>query len=164
VNNETVTLGIIDTAGQEEFQAMRFRYLLAADAFVIVFAVNDLNSMNQVLTFYHDACEAKGTSSVPCVISANKCDLPRENISVTPEMAQSKLSEIGAEVVLTSAKTGLGINDLFQKAVKILMKGSDGGKSSSKDSKSKKGKKEKKEKKSKKSKKEKKDNKDCFTA
>nr|XP_042130592.1 ras-related protein R-Ras isoform X2 [Peromyscus maniculatus bairdii] len=42
-------LDILDTAGQEEFGAMREQYMRAGNGFLLVFAINDRQSFNEVL-------------------------------------------------------------------------------------------------------------------
>ena len=48
VDSETVLLDILDTAGQEEFSAMRDSYMRGGQGFLIVFAVNSSLSFNEV--------------------------------------------------------------------------------------------------------------------
>jgi signal recognition particle receptor subunit beta len=48
VDGETVLLDILDTAGQEEFSAMRDSYMRGGQGFLIVFAVNSSLSFNEV--------------------------------------------------------------------------------------------------------------------
>jgi GTPase KRas protein len=48
VDGETVLLDILDTAGQEEFSAMRDSYMRGGQGFLVVFAVNSSLSFNEV--------------------------------------------------------------------------------------------------------------------
>lgn len=48
VDGETVLLDILDTAGQEEFSAMRDSYMRGGQGFLVVFAVNSALSFNEV--------------------------------------------------------------------------------------------------------------------
>jgi len=48
VDGETVLLDILDTAGQEEFSAMRDSYMRGGQGFLIVYAVNSSLSFNEV--------------------------------------------------------------------------------------------------------------------
>ncbi len=49
VDGETVLLDILDTAGQEEFSAMRDSYMRGGQGFLIEFAVNSALSFNEVM-------------------------------------------------------------------------------------------------------------------
>ncbi|CAL5996281.1 Ras-related_protein Rap-1b [Hexamita inflata] len=40
-------LDILDTAGQEEFSALRDSYMYGGDGFVLVYAVNSINSQKE---------------------------------------------------------------------------------------------------------------------
>jgi small GTP-binding protein len=121
IGNETVKLEIVDTAGQEEFQAMRYRYLSTADAFVLVFSLDNPSTVNHLLDVYQDACEAKKASKVPCIIAANKYDLPKAQIHVNLEVAHTLLLKTEGEIINTSAKTGENIDQLFQKLLVKLI-------------------------------------------
>lgn len=54
VDGETVLLDILDTAGQEEFSAMRDSYMRGGQGFLIVYAVNSSLSFNEVTDPQHN--------------------------------------------------------------------------------------------------------------
>ena len=48
IDGETCLLDILDTAGQEEYSAMRDQYMRTGEGFLIVFAVNNAKSFEDI--------------------------------------------------------------------------------------------------------------------
>lgn len=48
VDGETCLLDILDTAGQEEYSAMRDQYMRTGEGFLCVFAVNNIKSFEDI--------------------------------------------------------------------------------------------------------------------
>lgn len=47
-----VLFAVLDTAGQEEFSAMREQYMRKGDGFLLVYSVTDENSFGNIRNFY----------------------------------------------------------------------------------------------------------------
>lgn len=50
---------VLDTAGQEEFSAMREQYMRKGDGFMIVYSVTDPNSFKNVPNFFTQILRVK---------------------------------------------------------------------------------------------------------
>ena len=48
IDGETCLLDILDTAGQEEYSAMRDQYMRTGEGFLCVFAINNIKSFEDV--------------------------------------------------------------------------------------------------------------------
>lgn len=60
IDGETCLLDILDTAGQEEYSAMRDQYMRTGEGFLCVFAINNIKSFEDVHLYrYHfqPSCE-----------------------------------------------------------------------------------------------------------
>ncbi|KAK7804276.1 hypothetical protein U0070_006667 [Myodes glareolus] len=66
---------ILDTAGQEEFSAMREQYMRTGDGFLIVYSVTDKASFEHVDRFHQLILRVKDRESFPMILVANKVDL-----------------------------------------------------------------------------------------
>lgn len=75
VDNSSCTAYIIDTAGQHEYKALRDQHLKDGKGFLLVFALNDKNSLEEVKQLREQIMKLKETRKVPFVICANKCVL-----------------------------------------------------------------------------------------
>ncbi|XP_052219367.1 ras-related and estrogen-regulated growth inhibitor-like [Dreissena polymorpha] len=76
IDDEPVALEILDTAGQE-WTLHREGHVRWADGFVLVYAVNDRNSFEEVANIKQSLDEIKKTN-VQCVLVGNKIDLLHE--------------------------------------------------------------------------------------
>lgn len=70
-----LTLDILDTSGAYEFPAMRALSISSADAFVLVYDVNDASTFEEVRALRDQIHETKGSTAVPIVVVGNKIDL-----------------------------------------------------------------------------------------
>ena len=50
---------VLDTAGQEEFSAMREQYMRKGDGFLLVFSVTDVQSFNSIVNFHTQILRVK---------------------------------------------------------------------------------------------------------
>lgn len=88
VNDEAVTLEILDTAGQgelqsypllvsslisaEEYAAMANQWYKYASGFLLVYSITDRVSFENVLALHEDILRVKDRPSVPVIVLSNK--------------------------------------------------------------------------------------------
>ncbi|KAK9375494.1 P-loop containing nucleoside triphosphate hydrolase protein [Lipomyces chichibuensis] len=75
IDGRPCILEILDTAGVEQFTAMRELYIKNGQGFVLVYSVTDRSSLLELSKLYDQVCRIKGTKTVPIVLAGNKCDL-----------------------------------------------------------------------------------------
>lgn len=73
VDQVNATVNIIDTAGQHEYTALRDQHLKDGKGFLLVFALNDKSTFEEVKQLREQIVKLKDTKRVPIVICANKC-------------------------------------------------------------------------------------------
>ncbi|XP_045148566.1 ras-related protein R-Ras [Echinops telfairi] len=81
---------VLDTAGQEEFGAMREQYMRAGHGFLLVFAINDRQSFNEVSKLFTQILRVKDRDDFPVVLIGNKADLESQRqvgVPSTPSLA-----------------------------------------------------------------------------
>ena len=76
VSGTALTLDILDTSGSYDFPAMRELSIRSADAFVLVYDVNDVSTFEEVESLRTQILSVKG--AVPIVVVGNKVDLALE--------------------------------------------------------------------------------------
>ena len=75
---------VLDTAGQEEFSAMREQYMRSGEGFLLVFAVTDHSSFDEMLKFHRQILRVKDRDEFPMLMVGNKADLDHQrSVSVT---------------------------------------------------------------------------------
>ena len=82
IDSEPCLLDILDTAGQEEYSAMRDQYMRTGEGFLIVFAVNNIKSFEDITTYREQIKRVKDAEEVPMVMVGNKCDLPTRQVDM----------------------------------------------------------------------------------
>jgi small GTP-binding protein len=126
VDNENIQLDILDTAGQDDFAPMRTSYMRQGKGFIIVYAIDDRASFEEVEVFHRDLTRTKGTTNVPVVICGNKCDLEDKRV-VSKAEGEELASKLAAQFYETSALANINIENAFKTLVKETRKQSGGG-------------------------------------
>ena len=88
-------LTVLDTAGQEEFSAMREQYMRKGDGFLLVYSVTDKQSYENIMNFYTQILRVKDRDVYPMLLVANK---------VTEEQGRELAHRLGIPYIETSAK------------------------------------------------------------
>merc|ERR1712072_781581 len=78
IDDETCLLDILDTAGQEEYSAMRDQYMRTGEGFLCVYAITSRSSFEEIDVFREQILRVKDEDDVPMVLVGNKCDLQEE--------------------------------------------------------------------------------------
>lgn len=100
-----------DTAGQERFRKLTTAYYKNAKGIILVFDVSRRESFEMV-TFWMSEIQKHALEGVVKVLVGNQID--KENRDVARQEGKSKADELGVEYFETSAKTGVGIEELFR--------------------------------------------------
>lgn len=107
-----VALQIWDTAGQERFRSMGPMYYRNARAAVMVFDATDESTLEKI-DEWMDEVYKHANKDVIFVLAGNKCDV-KSIPPTTIATAQAKATKLGAQLFHTSAKSGKGVQELFQ--------------------------------------------------
>ena len=65
----------LDTAGTEQFTAMRELYMRQGQGFLLVFSITNQNSLNELFELREQIIRIKDNENVPVVLVGNKLDL-----------------------------------------------------------------------------------------
>ncbi|KAI0249167.1 protein ras-1 [Lactifluus subvellereus] len=78
IDGEDALVDVLDTAGQEEFSAMRGHYMREGEGFLLVYSITDRGSFDMIGAMHQQLLRVKDSESVPIVLVGNKCDLDYE--------------------------------------------------------------------------------------
>lgn len=117
-DGEEITLMIWDLAGQDDLTRLRTSYLRGVSGYVIVADGTRPFSLNTAINMHKEAREYTG--DVPFIVAINKADLREEQWQVEEEQLKA-LEDDGATIILTSAKTGDGVEEMFQKLTQNML-------------------------------------------
>jgi GTPase KRas protein len=73
-------LDVLDTAGQEEYSAMREQYMRTGEGFLLIYSITSRQSFEEIMTFQQQILRVKDKDYFPIIIVANKCDLEKERV------------------------------------------------------------------------------------
>ncbi|KAF9005214.1 signal transducer [Cyathus striatus] len=128
-----IELALWDTAGQEEYDRLRPLSYPESNVILIVFSVDFPTSLANVQDKWYPEV-AHFCEGTPLILVATKTDLRRDEQTrrmlgaqgqapVTTEQGGVVAREIGAKYTECSAKTGVGVQEVFNLALKESLKG-----------------------------------------
>jgi len=121
IDDETCLLDILDTAGQEEYSAMRDQYMRTGQGFIMVYAITSRSSFDEIASFREQILRVKDKDKVPMVLVGNKCDLETER-QVTTGEGQDLAKSFTCPFFESSAKTRVNVEESFYQLVREIKK------------------------------------------
>uniref|UniRef100_A0A8C9S2W7 Ras-related protein Rap-1b n=1 Tax=Scleropages formosus TaxID=113540 RepID=A0A8C9S2W7_SCLFO len=80
VDGQQCMLEILDTAGTEQFTAMRDLYMKNGQGFALVYSITAQSTFNDLQDLREQILRVKDTEDVPMILVGNKCDLEEERV------------------------------------------------------------------------------------
>ncbi|KTF80336.1 hypothetical protein cypCar_00034093, partial [Cyprinus carpio] len=108
LDGEEVQIDILDTAGQEDYAAIRDNYFRSGEGFLLVFSITEPESFSASSDFRVKAEDDK----IPLLLVGNKSDL-EDRRQVSADEARTKADEWSVQYVETSAKTRANVDKVF---------------------------------------------------
>lgn len=112
VDGESIVLDILDTAGPEEFSALRDQYIRDGQGFIIVYSITSRTSFEQATIYRDQVLRVKDQDSEPMILIGNKSDL-EEKREVTVTEGRELAKKFGCPFLETSAKTRINVDECF---------------------------------------------------
>lgn len=136
-------LEVLDTAGQEEYTALRDQWIRDGEGFVLVYSITSRASFARIQKFFSQIRLVKESSNsgspsgasylgstvysappttpqpVPVMLVGNKCDKAVER-AVSAQEGQALAKELGCEFVEASAKNCVNVEKAFYDVVRKL--------------------------------------------
>ncbi|CAL7941085.1 ras-like protein A isoform X3 [Xylocopa sonorina] len=109
---EEVQIDILDTAGQEDYAAIRDNYFRSGEGFLCVFSITEDDSFQATQEFREQILRVKNDENIPFLLVGNKCDL-QEKRKVSLAEAKARSAQWGVPYVETSAKTKENVDKVF---------------------------------------------------
>merc|ERR1712159_22050 len=117
IDDETCLLDILDTAGQEEYSAMRDQYMRTGEGFLLVYSITSRASFEELNAFHGQILRVKDADKVPMVLVGNKADLGEER-QVTLVEGEEAGQHFSCPMMEASAKTRMNVEDCFYTLVR----------------------------------------------
>ena len=110
-DKKTYSFKIYDTAGQERYKSISINYIKLGDGFLLVFAVDKRETFEKLEEWVQNIYDSVPVDEKVIFLVGNKIDSPDR--VVTKEEAEAYAKKKNFTYYETSAKTGEGIEQLF---------------------------------------------------
>jgi GTPase KRas protein len=134
-------LEVLDTAGQEEYTALRDQWIRDGEGFILVYSISSRSSFTRIQRFHHQIQRVKESASAgsptfpgsplshagggfdigpaPIMLVGNKCDRVTER-EVSTQEGSALAKQLGCEFVEASAKNCVNVEKAFYDVVRQL--------------------------------------------
>ncbi|KAH6899825.1 ras family-domain-containing protein [Thelonectria olida] len=137
IDGQPCMLEVLDTAGQEEYTALRDQWIRDGEGFVLVYSISSRSSFSRIKRFHHQIQRVKESCAsspsypgspisaassqlpVPIMLVGNKSDRVTER-EVSTQEGHALARELGCEFVEASAKNCINVEKAFYDVVRIL--------------------------------------------
>ncbi|RPB24497.1 ras-domain-containing protein [Terfezia boudieri ATCC MYA-4762] len=125
IDGASCMLEVLDTAGQEEYTALRDQWIRDGEGFVLVYSISSRSSFTRIPRFHSQILRVKESSSsggvnqVPIMLVGNKSDRVTER-EVSTQEGHALARELGCEFVEASAKNCVNVERAFYDVVRML--------------------------------------------
>lgn len=144
IDNQACMLEVLDTAGQEEYTALRDQWIRDGEGFILVYSITSRQSFNRIRIFHNQVQRVKESGNpasptasnylsdssgmngsvfvpVPVMLVGNKSDKTNER-EISSQEGQAMAKELGCEFVEASAKNCVNVERAFYDVVRSLRK------------------------------------------
>ena len=121
VDGQQCMLEILDTAGTEQFTAMRDLYMKNGQGFLLVYSITAQSTFNDLQDLREQILRVKDTDDVPMILVGNKCDLEDERV-VGKDQGQNLARNFNCAFLETSARSKINVNEIFYDLVRQINK------------------------------------------
>jgi GTPase KRas protein len=141
IDGQSCMLEVLDTAGQEEYIALRDQWIRDGEGFVLVYSISSRSSFTRIQRFHNQIQRVKETSlsgsptypgspltatsmgsafgPAPVMLVGNKCDRVTER-EVSTQEGSALAKELGCAFVEASAKNCVNVEEAFFEVVRQL--------------------------------------------
>lgn len=120
LDGQEIQIDILDTAGQEDYAAIRDNYFRSGEGFLCVFSITEQESLLAAHELREQILRVKNDENIPFLLVGNKADL-NERRAVSEEMAKDQANQWRVRYVETSAKTRHNVNNVFMDLLQNIM-------------------------------------------
>lgn len=131
IDDEVALLDVLDTAGQDEYSAMREQYMRTGEGFLLVYSITSRSSYEEILTFQQQILRVKDKDYFPIIVVANKCDLEAERQvtqqgmiyhrnALTKSEGRDLAKSFGCRYIEASAKQRVNVDESFYNLVREI--------------------------------------------
>ncbi|ORZ07273.1 small G-protein Ras2 [Lobosporangium transversale] len=126
IDDQSCVLEVLDTAGQEEYTALRDQWIRDGEGFLLVYSIAARSTFERIKRFRDQITRVKDSDNVPLMLVGNKCDKLTER-EVSRDEGAMMAKALRCEFTETSAKTCVNVERSFYNVVRMIRQARDGG-------------------------------------
>ena len=119
IDGQQCMMEILDTAGTEQFTAMRDLYMKNGQGFVLVYSITAQATFNDLQELHEQIVRVKDQNEVPMILVGNKCDLEDERV-VSKDQGQQLAKQFNCAFMEASAKAKVNVPEIFSSLVRQI--------------------------------------------
>ncbi|KAL3894327.1 MAG: hypothetical protein SGCHY_005342, partial [Lobulomycetales sp.] len=119
IDGETALLDVLDTAGQEEYSAMREQYMRTGEGFLLVYSITSRSSFEEIRTFHQQILRVKDRDWFPVMLVGNKCDLENERV-VSKHEGEDLARQFRCSFLESSARNKINVEESYYSLVRAI--------------------------------------------
>lgn len=112
LDGQEIQIDILDTAGQEDYAAIRDNYFRSGEGFLCVFSITEQESLEACHELREQILRVKNDDQIPFLLVGNKADLNERRV-VSEEAAEEQARAWNVPYIETSAKTRHNVDAIF---------------------------------------------------
>lgn len=120
IDDRAARLDILDTAGQEEFGAMREQYMRTGERFLLGL-FRQIEAVLKKSMFQRQILRVKDRDEFPMILIGNKAHLDHQR-QVTQEEGQQLARQLKVTYMEASAKIRMNVDQAFHELVRVVRK------------------------------------------
>lgn len=118
LDGQPTTLEVLDTAGQEEYTALRDQWIRDGEGFLLVYSITERNAFSRIKHYYNQILRVKDGEPFGAVLVGNKCDRTEDRAVSVPE-GERLAKSLGIPFYETSAKLNINAEIAFLTAARL---------------------------------------------
>ncbi|KAF9191587.1 Ras GTPase ras2 [Haplosporangium sp. Z 767] len=126
IDEQACVLEVLDTAGQEEYTALRDQWIRDGEGFLLVYSIAARSTFERIRRFRDQITRVKDSDNVPLMLVGNKCDKLTER-EVSRDEGTMMARSMRCEFTETSAKTCVNVERSFYNVVRMIRHAREGG-------------------------------------
>ncbi|KAF9953899.1 hypothetical protein BGZ72_005083 [Mortierella alpina] len=125
LDNQPCQIDILDTAGQEEYAAIRDNYYRSGEGFLCVFSICEYESFMHTQEFKDQIARVLDDDKIPFILVGNKSDLSQLR-KVNHDEAAARAAEWNCPYIETSAKTRQNVEEVYTSLMRKIQNRKEG--------------------------------------
>eukprot|EP01100_Stratorugosa_tubuloviscum_P008633 TRINITY_DN3598_c0_g1_i4.p1 TRINITY_DN3598_c0_g1~~TRINITY_DN3598_c0_g1_i4.p1 ORF type:complete len:187 (+),score=94.16 TRINITY_DN3598_c0_g1_i4:102-662(+) len=121
VDGEEYLLEILDTAGTEQYTAMRDLYMKSAHAIILVYSITSLSSFQDIQHIRDQALRVKDCDYAPMILVGNNCELIDQRV-ISIEQGKDLAKRFDCPFLEASGRDYINVCEIFYSAVRQIKK------------------------------------------